>query len=69
MLSFFNFLRPVRPDHAYTVLARHGSGSWFKSFTVPAPDAATACKRFDDSNVGNWERVSDASRKSHYRNY
>ena len=72
MLNFLNFLnvfKSVRPDRAFTVLARYSTGDWFRSFTVPAPDAYEACRRFDESDLREWVRVSGASLKSEFRSY
>lgn len=69
MLNFFKFLQPARPDQAFTILARYNDGDWFKSFTVPAPTASEASRRFDESNLREWVRVSEASLKSEFRGY
>ena len=69
MLNFFQFLKPARPDQLFTVLARYSDGHWFKSFTVSAPNSYEACRRFDESDLRDWVRVSGASAKTEYRDY
>ena len=69
MLSFFNFLKPSRPDQLFTILARYSGGDWFKSFTIAAPTAYEACRRFDESDLRDWVRVSGASAKTEHRDY
>ena len=72
MSNFFNFLnifKPALPDQLFTVLARYSDGDWFKSFTVAAPTAYEACRRFDSNDLRDWVRVSGASLKSSYRGY
>ena len=69
MFNFFNFFKPSRPDQSFTVLARYSTGDWFRSFTVSAPDAYSACRRFDESDLREWVRVSGASLKSEFRSY
>jgi hypothetical protein len=69
MFSFLNFLKPARPDQAFTILARRSTGDWFRSFTVPAPTSYEACRRFDESDLRDWVRVSGASLKSEFRSY
>ena len=66
---FFNLFKPSRPDQPFTVLARYSDGDWFKSFTVEAPTAYEACRKFDTSELTDWVRVSGASLKSEFRNY
>lgn len=67
LFQLFN-LNPA-PDQAFTVLARYSDGDWFRSFTVAAPTAYEACRRFDASDLREWVRVSGASLKSEFRNY
>lgn len=57
----FNFLRR-RPVVAFRILARYGTGDWFKSFIIKAPTAYDACRQFDTAK-GNleWIRVSGAT--------
>ena len=69
MFNFLSFFKPSRPDQAFTILARYSAGDWFRSFTVPAPTAYEACRRFDESDLREWVRVSGASLKSEFRNY
>ena len=67
MLNFIK--RFTSPDQDFTILARYSEGSWFKSFTVQAPTAYEACRKFDNSDLRDWVRVSGASFRSEWRNY
>lgn len=69
MFNFLNFFKLSRPDQAFTILARYSDGDWFKSFTVAAPDAYTACRRFDTADLRDWVRVSGATLKTEFRSY
>ncbi len=66
---FFNFFKRSRPDQFFTILARYSDGDWFKSFTIVAPTAYEACRRFDESDLRDWVRVSGATVRSNYTGY
>jgi len=58
MFGFFN----RKPQRDYTLLARYSTGTWFRHFTVKAPSAYEACRKFDTSDEGlYWTRVSGAT--------
>ena len=57
-----NFFRRFRPTISFRILARYGTGDWFKSFIVEAPSAYEACRQFDTSEDNlDWVRVSGAT--------
>ena len=58
MLGFFR----RKPQREYTLLARYRTGHWFRRFTILAPSAYEACRKFDTSEEGlDWTRVSGAT--------
>ncbi len=63
------FKKLANRNQSFTILARYSSGCWFKSFTVEAPSAYLACRKFDTADNRDWVRVSGASLKTEYRNY
>ena len=57
----FGFFRR-KPQREYTLLARYRAGHWFRRFTVEAPSAYEAARKFDTSEEGlDWLRVSGAT--------
>lgn len=58
MFGFFN----RKPQREYVLLARYTTGAWFRQFTVSAPSAYEACRKFDTSEESlHWTRVSGAT--------
>ena len=58
MFGFFK----RQPQREYTLLARYRTGHWLRRFTVTAPSAYEAARKFDTSAEGqHWTRVSGAT--------
>jgi len=58
MLGFFR----RQPQKAYTVLARHRTGHWFRRFVVKGASAYEAARTFDQGEDNQyWTRVSGAT--------